>query len=42
MYQELTDVNKQLKTTNLKREKYASLFIELSASYMDKYSEKSR
>ena len=38
MYQELTDVNKQLKTTNLKREKYASLFIELSASYMDKYA----
>ena len=38
MYQELTATNKQLKITNSKREKYASLFIELSAAYMDKYA----
>ncbi len=38
MYQELTAVNKKLKTTNSKREKYASLFIELSAAYMNKYA----
>lgn len=38
MYQELNALNKQLKNTNSKREKYASLFIELSAAYMDKYA----
>lgn len=38
MYQELNGLNKQLKNTNSKREKYASLFIELSAGYMDKYA----